>query len=154
MQSSCSPAGSVWSDPEPAVASVEHHTSTNRAVSTRRRASVAEILRARRSPRTFTGTHAADADNDRRVAVLGEDRVASPMLTLADFRSGVCTKDGRAGTATILCQNLHQSRLSNVAKHSPAIQLCLATLGLLYVAFALSPKRPHAHNFYVVFPSR
>jgi hypothetical protein len=35
----------------------------------------------------------------------------------------------------------------------PAIRgLCLATLGLLYVAFALSPKRPHAHNFYVVFP--
>jgi hypothetical protein len=35
----------------------------------------------------------------------------------------------------------------------PAIQgLCFATLGLLYVAFALSPKRPHAHNFYVVFP--
>jgi hypothetical protein len=30
--------------------------------------------------------------------------------------------------------------------------LCFATLGLLYVAFALSPKRPHAHNFYVVFP--
>jgi hypothetical protein len=35
----------------------------------------------------------------------------------------------------------------------PAMRgLCLATLGLLYVAFALSPKRPHAHNFYVVFP--
>jgi hypothetical protein len=35
----------------------------------------------------------------------------------------------------------------------PAIKrLCFATLGLLYVAFALSPKRPHAHNFYIVFP--
>jgi hypothetical protein len=35
----------------------------------------------------------------------------------------------------------------------PAIRgLCLATLGLLYIAFALSPKRPHAHSFYVVFP--
>src|SRR5262249_33623060 len=35
----------------------------------------------------------------------------------------------------------------------PAMRgLCLATLSLLYVAFALSPKRPHAHNFYVVFP--
>jgi hypothetical protein len=35
----------------------------------------------------------------------------------------------------------------------PAMRrLCLATLGLLYVAFAFSPKRPHAHNFYVVFP--
>jgi hypothetical protein len=35
----------------------------------------------------------------------------------------------------------------------PAIRgFCLATLGLLYVAFALSPKRPHAHNLYVVFP--
>jgi hypothetical protein len=30
--------------------------------------------------------------------------------------------------------------------------ICLATIGLLYVAFALSPKHPHAHNFYVVFP--
>jgi hypothetical protein len=35
----------------------------------------------------------------------------------------------------------------------PAMRgLCFATLGLLYVAFMFSPKRPHAHTFYVVFP--
>ena len=35
----------------------------------------------------------------------------------------------------------------------PAIcGICLATIALLYLAFALSPKQPHAHNFYVVFP--
>jgi len=35
----------------------------------------------------------------------------------------------------------------------PAMRgMCLATLGLVYLAFALSPKRPHSHNFYVLFP--
>jgi hypothetical protein len=30
--------------------------------------------------------------------------------------------------------------------------LCLATVGLLYLGFAFTPKRPHAHTFYVTFP--
>src|SRR5262249_55816289 len=35
----------------------------------------------------------------------------------------------------------------------PAVRgICAATLGVLYLAFAFSPKRPHAHTFYVVLP--
>jgi hypothetical protein len=30
--------------------------------------------------------------------------------------------------------------------------LCFATVGLLYLAFAFAPKRPHAHALYVTFP--
>jgi hypothetical protein len=43
-------------------------------------------------------------------------------------------------------------RQRNTPSWSAICGICLATIGLLYVAFALSPKQPHAHNFYVVFP--